>query len=72
GQSIMTLRDIRKAASPRPFRPFTLHLSSGQAVEVLREEYIALHPKAKSIVVFAADGDYHIIDLSQIASIQAE
>jgi hypothetical protein len=67
----MTHHDIKKLAARRPFRPFSIHLTDGQVLDVRREEEIGLHPHTKkTVVVFEPDGGYWIIDIGQIATLQ--
>lgn len=67
----MTAKDLLKAAKQRPFRPFILHLSSGQSVTVNEEHNIGMASKnPKRAVVFDPKGDYFIVDLAHIASLQ--
>jgi len=66
----MTHQEIKKAAARRPFRPFTINLSDGQAVTVQRDHEIAMHPHNKKIViVFDVDGSVRLLNVAQVTEL---
>lgn len=66
----MMLQTIKKAAERRPFRPFSLRLADGSQVQIPRENYAAVHPAGKTMIVFEDDGGYRILDIARITELQ--
>ncbi|MEX2218177.1 MAG: hypothetical protein WD749_05400 [Phycisphaerales bacterium] len=65
-------RDVlARAATARPFRPFTLRLRCGGAVRVPHPEVIFLPPKNPSMIVVAKPtGGVRLTDVASIASVE--
>jgi hypothetical protein len=68
----MTTTELERAHKAQPFRPFTLHLAGGRSVRVDHPEMMAYTPKSRVTVVFKKDGDFEIIDLLLVESIEVE
>lgn len=68
----MTIKELERAHKAQPFRPFTLHLASGRSVRVEHPEFMAYTPRSRVTVVFKKDGDFEIIDLLLVDSIEVE
>lgn len=66
----MTIDQLRKAASARPFFPFTVSLGDGRKFRVGHPEKIMITPEATRTFIVAESGeDYSIIDLLLVTSI---
>jgi hypothetical protein len=61
------LRDMLRA---QPFRPFTIYLPEGRAVQVVHHDFALLSPDGRTLVAYGPDSSFDVIDVMLIASIQ--
>lgn len=66
----MTMEQMRKVHTARPFVPFTLRLADGSRIRVPSPEFIWLHPTGRTVVVATETEAAEIIDLLLVASIE--
>ena len=66
---VMTLESIKNAVERKPFRPFSIGLASGAAVNIQSEERVALHPDGFTLVVFEPAGSVRIVDIAAITEL---
>lgn len=67
----MTVEQLRRVQSAKPFQPYRLLLADGTKLPVPHPEYLLPHPTAgRTIAVAASDGTFHIIDLLLVAAIK--
>ena len=52
-----TLTDLLRN---EPFKPFTIHLTGGQTLEVGYRESVAKSPISEDVCIFTADGRFHL------------
>lgn len=64
----MTIDQIRRALTARPFKPFTMHMDDGRAFSVKHPELLALIPGMERTVIlgFPAEEAVEIIDLLHV------
>lgn len=66
----MTVDQLRKAAKAEPFKPFTVSLADGRRFFVPHPEFLWIPPEAsRTFVVAESGGDYSILDLLLVTSI---
>jgi hypothetical protein len=65
----MRHEQIRQLLTAQPFRPFTVHLPEGRAVEVVHHDFALLSPDGRTLNVYDRDGVLNLIDVMLIASI---
>jgi hypothetical protein len=65
----MRHEQIRQLLTAQPFRPFTVHLPEGRAVEVFHHDFAMISPDGRTLAVYDRDGVANIIDVMLIASI---
>ena len=67
----MTVDQIKTMLSERPFRPFVIHTSDGQAVTVKAPDFAWVHPFGQTMYVCPdPDVDAHvIIDLLHVTKL---
>jgi hypothetical protein len=53
----------------RPFRPFILHLNSGEKVEVAHKENLGFSPDTPVLLVFGGEEGITMIDHAAVSSI---
>ena len=58
----MKIERIRKALHAQPFRPFSIHLADGGSIPVEHEDFVALEPAGRELLVYAPDNTHHIVD----------
>ena len=66
----MTIEQLHRAHTARPFQPFTLHCADGRQIQVPHPEFLAASPSARTIGVTDAAGVFEIIDLLLVTSIE--
>ncbi len=65
----MTSEAIRTAVQSRPFRPFSVRLANGLAIQIQSQDYVALHPVGKTFIIFEPDGGYRIVDIPLVTDL---
>ena len=66
----MTFDAIREAVHAEPFHPFGLRLADGKTVRVKHPDYIAFGPKGRTVVVYAADDSFRVLDVMWITALE--
>jgi hypothetical protein len=68
----MTAIDIQKLWEQKPFRPFSFRSVSGDQF-IVQESWQLAMPKSRPEILFFFDqqGDYHIIELEKIESVNS-
>jgi hypothetical protein len=51
----MRVGEIREWLQARPFRPFTMHVADGGSLLVKHEDYVALSPTGRTMLVYRGD-----------------
>lgn len=59
----MTSEQIRRVLNAQPFQPFTVHLADGRKLPVTHQEFLALAPSGRTMIVYELNDSFHIIDL---------
>ena len=68
----MTVDQLRKMLSARPFRPLALHLADGRKIDVRHPEFLATSPKGRTAIVFYTDDTFEAVDVLMITSIHVQ
>lgn len=66
----MTIERIREMLGLRPFQPFVMHLADGREIAVQHQEFAALSPTGRTIVVYQPDDSMNIIDLLLVTDLE--
>jgi hypothetical protein len=66
----MTIERIRELHSAKPFRPFILHLADGREIQVRHQEFMAMGPGGRTIVIFHQDDSLNIVDLLLVTDVE--
>ncbi len=66
----MTIERIREFHSAQPFQPFVMHLGDGRAIEVRHQEFMALGPGGRTVVVFQPDDSMNVVDLLLVTDVE--
>jgi len=62
--------EVRKLLHAQPFRPFLIHVADGGRIPVKHEDFVALAPTGREMIVYLADGDYQIVDVMLVTRLQ--
>lgn len=68
----MKLSVVRDLHETRPFIPFTLSLSDGRRLEVIHNEFLAISPTERYLMLIHPDGKWTMIDVAHLASADAD
>jgi hypothetical protein len=66
----MTIEQLRRVHSARPFEPFILRTADGRELEVPHPEVLSISPQGRTIIVMTPDGAHEVIDLLLVASLR--
>jgi hypothetical protein len=66
----VTTKELERAHKTTPFRPFALRMAGGRSIKVEHPEMMSYAPGGRTTVVFKRNGDFEIIDLLLIESIE--
>jgi hypothetical protein len=68
----MTIEQLRTVHRARPFRPFQLHLADGRRLHVPHPDFLSHSPKGRTVIVFADDDSFSIVDLLLVTRIEIQ
>jgi hypothetical protein len=66
----MKIAKVREALHAQPFLPFWIHLADGGRIPVKHEDFVALNPSGREIIVFLPDGSHQLIDVLMITRLE--
>ena len=66
----MKISKIREALHAQPFRPFWIHLADGGRLPVQHEDFVALEPAGREIIVYQRDNTHQILDVMLITRLE--
>lgn len=68
----MEADEIRKRLNQRPFRPFVVHVADGGRLRVKHEDFVALAPSGREMLVYRHDkpDDYEVVDLMLVTRLE--
>jgi len=64
---IETAREVLHA---QPFRPFAIHLADEGRLRVEHEDFVALDPSGREMIVYLPDSSHQIVTLSLVTRIE--
>ena len=69
---VMKADKIRKLVHARPFRPFVVHVADGGGLPVKHEDFVALAPSGREMLVYRHDrpDDYEVVDLRAVSRLE--
>ena len=67
---LMKIEEVRKLLHAQPFRPFHIHVADGGRIPVKHEDFVALAPTGRELIVYQPDGDYQIVDVLLVMRLQ--
>lgn len=66
----MTVEQFRHRLNAQPFHPFVMHLADGRAIPVQHQEYAAISPSGRTVVVYQPDDTTNIVDLLLVTDLE--
>jgi hypothetical protein len=66
----MKIAKIREALHAVPFRPFWIHRADGGRIAVPHQDFVALEPAGREIIVYRPDNTHHIVDVPLITRLE--
>ena len=66
----MTIEQLRKMHQAKPFEAFDIHLADGRCLRVSHPELLAVFPPGRTIMVVQGEGDFQIVDLLLVTSLE--
>ena len=54
----MATEQFRAMLHQQPFRPFTIHMADGRAVEVAQRDFVAMSPTGRTVIVYQDNEDF--------------
>jgi hypothetical protein len=64
----MKMKDIQEMRDVAPFKPFTLHLTSGRAIKINTPDHLLFSPRGDLLVVFPASGGVCVVEPAHVES----
>ncbi|MGO9203022.1 MAG: hypothetical protein ACLQM8_21090 [Limisphaerales bacterium] len=68
----MKADEIRKLLHTEPFRPFFVHVADGGRLLVKHEDFVALAPSGREMIVYRHDkpDDYQVVDIILVTRLE--
>jgi hypothetical protein len=66
----VTIQQLDNAHRAQLFRPFTIHMGDGRALEVPHPEFLSRSPTGRTVIVYGNDDDFSILDLLLLTEIE--
>ena len=66
----MKIEDIRKLLHAQPFRPFNVYFADGARLSVKHEDFVALAPTGREMIVYQSSGDYQAVDVMLVTGLE--
>lgn len=64
----MTIKTLQELRNRTPFKPFALHLSSGQTLPVISTDHLFFFPTHAELMVVLPDGGFRFVDPVHVVS----
>jgi hypothetical protein len=61
---------IREALHEQPFRPFWIHMADGGKIPVEHEDFVAVAPTGREMIVFLPDDSHQIVDVMLVTRLE--
>ena len=66
----LKIEEVRKLLHSEPFRPFLIHVADGGRIPVKHEDFVALAPTGREMIVYQPDGMWQVIDVMLVTRLQ--
>ncbi|HEY0457075.1 MAG TPA: hypothetical protein VGE41_11920 [Verrucomicrobiae bacterium] len=66
------IEEIRQALHAEPFRPFWIYLADGGRLRVRHQDFVAIEPAGRELIVYQSDNSHQIVDVLMITRLQVK
>ena len=66
----MTIEQLQAVHQATPFKPFTIHLADGRALDVPHRDFLLHSPPGRTLFVFTDDDRFSIVDLLLVTELE--
>ena len=66
----MKIDEVRSLLHASPFRPFLIHVADGGRIPVKHEDFVALAPTGREMIVYQPNGTHQIVDVMLVTRLQ--
>jgi hypothetical protein len=66
----MKIEKIREVLHAQPFRPFAVHLADGGRLRVEHEDFVALDPSGREMIVYLPNSSHQIVTLAMVTRLE--
>jgi hypothetical protein len=68
----MKVDEIRKMLHHEPFRNFVIVVADGGRIPVQHEDFVALAPTGREMIVYQPDGSYNVVDTMLVTRLEVK
>jgi hypothetical protein len=68
----MKIEEVRKLLHTQPFRTFVIHIADGGKIPVRHEDFVALAPGGREMIVYQPDDSYQIVDVMLVTRLEVK
>ena len=65
----MKMKEIQEMRDAAPFKPFTLHLTSGRTIKITAPDHLLFSPRGDLLVVFPSTGGICVVEPGHVESL---
>lgn len=65
----MKMKDIQEMRDVAPFKPFTLHLTSGRTIKITTPDHLLISPRGDLLIVFPSAGGVCVVEPAHVESL---
>lgn len=69
---MMKIADLKKMQERKPFRPFTVHLTSGEVLPVGYPEQLSISPEVDDLFSLWVGREWNLIDATTVSRLSVE
>ena len=66
----MKIAKIRQVLHAQPFQPFWIHLADGGRVPVEHEDFVAVDPAGREMIVYLKNSSHQIMDVMLVTRLE--
>ena len=66
------MEKIRETLHAQPFRPFWIYVADGGRIPVEHEDFVAVDPNGRELIVFLPDSTHQLIDTLLITRLEVK
>jgi hypothetical protein len=68
----MKADEIRKMLHNEPFKRFAVVVADGGRIPVFHEDFVAVAPTGREMIVYQPDGSYNVVDILLVTRLEVE